>query len=66
MNIEKWQPYDVVRIKRGACGAGYTFFFTNRDSAGNVYGKTYAGSDYGPRWHHEVEFVDRPTKDMTD
>ena len=66
MNIEKWIPYDVVRIKRGVCGEGFRFYFTNRDSDGNVYGKTWAGSDYGPVRASEVEFLDRPTKHMTD
>jgi hypothetical protein len=66
MDIEKWQAFDVIRIRRGVCGEGFKFFFTERDSAGNVYGKTWAGSNYGPVRSSEVEFVDRPSKLMTD
>lgn len=66
MVIEKWQPYDIIRIKRGVCGEGFKFYFTERDTEGNVYGKTCAGSNYGPVRSTEVEFVDRPTKHMTD
>jgi hypothetical protein len=50
---------DIVRVKRGAPGEGFTFRCTDTDSQGNVYGKTWAGVTYGPRRRSEVEIVKR-------